>query len=259
MKPLFLIAGPCAIEDRHTPLKIAQEVKAITDRLGITYIFKSSFKKANRTKLDSFTGISKPEALEILRQVREETGVPVLTDVHETWECAEVAPYVDYLQIPAFLCRQTDLLIAAGETGKGVNIKKGQFLSPEAMQFAVEKVRSTGNDRIWLTERGTTFGYESLVVDITSIPRMQKTGCPVVMDCTHSVQKPNQSTGITGGDAQLIGTLCLAAVAAGVDGLFIETHPEPSLAKSDAASMLRLDLLEDLLIRAVKVRAAINS
>ncbi|MEZ4771918.1 MAG: 3-deoxy-8-phosphooctulonate synthase [Bacteroidia bacterium] len=256
MKPLFLIAGPCAIEDRHTPMEIAREVKAITDRLGITYIFKGSYKKANRTKLDSFTGIDKPEALEILRNIREETGVPVLTDVHETWECAEVAQYVDYLQIPAFLCRQTDLLIAAGETGKGVNIKKGQFLSPEAMQFAVEKVRSTGNEQIWLTERGTTFGYDSLVVDMTAIPRMQKTGCPVVMDCTHSVQRPNQTAGITGGDAAMIGTLCLAAIAAGTDGLFIETHPDPSRAKSDAASMLRLDLLEELLTRAVKVKAA---
>ncbi|MEZ4826108.1 MAG: 3-deoxy-8-phosphooctulonate synthase [Bacteroidia bacterium] len=258
MKPLFLIAGPCAIEDRHTPLEIAREVKAIADRLGIPYIFKSSYKKANRTKLDSFTGISKPEALEILQQVREDVGVPVLTDVHETWECAEVAPYVDYLQIPAFLCRQTDLLLAAGETGKGINIKKGQFLSPEAMAFAVEKVRSTGNNHIWLTERGTTFGYESLVVDMTAIPRMQQTGCPVVMDCTHSVQRPNQTAGITGGDARMIGTLCLAAVAAGADGLFIETHPDPSRAKSDASSMLKLNLLEELLARAVKVRYVID-
>jgi 2-dehydro-3-deoxyphosphooctonate aldolase (KDO 8-P synthase) len=255
MNPLFLISGPCAIEDRDTAFLIAEKVKSITQKLGITYIFKGSYKKANRSKLDSFTGIDKQEALQILKDIGQEFQIPVLTDVHESWECEEVAQYVDYLQIPAFLCRQTDLLIAAGETGKGVNIKKGQFVSPEAMQFAREKVLSTGNKNIWLTERGTTFGYESLVVDITSIPRMQAFGGTVVMDCTHSVQKPNQTSGITGGDAKMIGTLCLASVAAGVDGLFIETHPEPARAQSDAASMLPLDQLEEILSKAQQIRA----
>lgn len=258
MKPLFLIAGPCAIEDRKTAFEIADTVKEITDRLGIDYIFKGSFKKANRTKLDSFTGIDQTEALEILRDVGKHFDVPVLTDVHESQDCEEVAKYVDVLQIPALLCRQTDLLIAAGNTGKTINIKKGQFVSPEAMAFAVEKVRSTGNDKIWLTERGTTFGYGSLVVDITAIPRMKKTGVPVVMDCTHSVQRPNQTSGVTGGDPEMIGTLCLAAVAAGTDGLFIETHPEPSRALSDAASMLSLDKLENLLEKAVRIRQALS-
>ena len=254
MKPLFLIAGPCAIEDAETPLLIAHEVKRITDQLGISYIFKGSYKKANRTRLDSFTGIDKVEALRILRSVREELEIPVLTDVHESWECEQVAQYVDYLQIPAFLCRQTDLLLAAAKTGKGINIKKGQFLSPEAMQFALEKVQSAGATEVWLTERGTTFGYDSLVVDITSIPRMQKLGVPVVMDCTHAVQRPNQQKGITGGDSEMIQTLCLAAVAAGVDGLFIETHPNPAIAKSDSASMLPLEKLEAMLEKAIKIR-----
>ena len=254
MKPLFLIAGPCAIEDADTPLKIAREVKRMTDFLGIKYIFKGSYKKANRTRLDSFMGIDKLAALRILRSVHEELGIPVLTDVHESWECEEVAEYVDYIQIPAFLCRQTELLIAAAETRKGINIKKGQFLSPEAMKFALEKVKSKGSTEVWLTERGTTFGYESLVVDITSIPRMQKLGVPVVMDCTHAVQRPNQHEGVTGGDSEMIQTLCLAAVAAGVDGLFIETHPNPSIAKSDSASMLPLDKLQDILTKAVKIR-----
>ena len=254
MKPLFLISGPCAIEDRAIAFQIARKVKSITEKLGISYIFKGSYKKANRSRLDSFTGIEKQTALEILRDIGQELEIPVLTDVHESWECEEVAHYVDYLQIPAFLCRQTDLLIAAGKTGKGVNIKKGQFVSPEAMQFAREKVLSTGNENIWLTERGTTFGYESLVVDITGIPRMQAFGGIVVMDCTHSVQKPNQTSGITGGDANMIETLCLASVAAGVDGLFIETHPAPHTAKSDAASMLQLDKLEAILTKAQKIR-----
>lgn len=254
MKPLFLISGPCAIENEETPFQIAERVKAICDRLGIAYIFKGSYKKANRSKLGSFTGIAKERALEILKAVGQQFEVPVITDVHETWECAQVAEYVDYLQIPAFLCRQTDLLVAAGETGKGVNVKKGQFMSPEAMRFAQEKVKSTGNDKVWLTERGTTFGYESLVVDMTAIPRMQAFGGTVVMDCTHSVQKPNQTSGITGGDASMIGTLCHSAVAAGVDGLFIETHPAPHTAKSDAGSMLQLDQLEAILERAVAIR-----
>lgn len=254
MKPLFLIAGPCAIESRETAFLIAETVKKLTDELGIAYVFKGSYKKANRTRLDSFTGIEKEEALEILEEIGQTFEIPVLTDVHESYECAEVAQYVDYLQIPAFLCRQTDLLLAAGGTGKGVNIKKGQFMSPEAMRFAWEKVRSTGNDQTWLTERGTTFGYESLVVDMTSIPRMQAFGGTVVMDCTHSVQQPNQTSGITGGDAQLIATMARAAVAAGTDGLFIETHPNPAEAKSDAASMLPLKDLGGLLKAVSKIR-----
>ncbi len=255
MNSLFLISGPCAIEDEQVAFHIAREVKAITDRLGMTYIFKGSYKKANRTKLDSFTGIDKETALSILQDIGQELQIPVLTDVHESYECEEVAKYVDYLQIPAFLCRQTDLLLAAGRTGKGVNIKKGQFMSPEAMRFAWEKVKSTGNDHIWLTERGTTFGYESLVVDMTSIPRMQAFGAKVVMDCTHSVQQPNQTSGITGGDASLIGTMAKAAVAAGADGLFIETHPNPAAAKSDAASMLPLEQLAPLLEQVHRIKA----
>ncbi|MEM6763364.1 MAG: 3-deoxy-8-phosphooctulonate synthase [Bacteroidota bacterium] len=258
MSNLFLLSGPCAIEERDMALRIAEAVKGITEKLGITYIFKGSYKKANRTRLDSFTGIDKEDALKILVEVREQFEIPVITDVHESYECAHVAEYVDYLQIPAFLCRQTDLLLAAGKTGKGLNIKKGQFLSPEAMRFARDKVASTGNENIWLTERGTTFGYESLVVDMTSIPRMQAFGGKVVMDCTHSVQRPNQTSGITGGDANMIRTMCHSAVAAGADGLFIETHPAPHTAKSDAASMLQMDLLEGILTTAVRIRESMS-
>jgi 2-dehydro-3-deoxyphosphooctonate aldolase (KDO 8-P synthase) len=254
MDSFFLIAGPCAVEDEATCLQIAAEVKRLCQRLEIPYYFKASYKKANRTRLDSFTTIGFESALHILQKVRQEIQVPVLTDVHESHECAKVAPFVDCLQIPAFLCRQTDLLLAAGKTGRLVNIKKGQFMSPEAMEFAWKKVASTGNDQIWLTERGTTFGYQDLVVDITSIPRMQAFGAKVIMDCTHSVQKPNQSSGITGGDAQLIQTLACASVAAGVDGLFLEVHPEPAKASSDAASMLPLDKLGGVLERCVELR-----
>ncbi len=257
MKPFFLISGPCAVEDEATCLEIARTVQSLCARWDIPYYFKASYKKANRTRLDSFTSIGFEPALQILRKVREALGVPVLTDVHESHECKTVAPYVDALQIPAFLCRQTELLLAAGRTGKIVNIKKGQFLSPEAMEYVQEKVRSTGNEQIWLTERGTTFGYQDLVVDMTGIPRMQSFGGTVVMDCTHSVQKPNQSSGITGGDAQLIGTLARAAIAAGADGLFIETHPQPSQASSDAASMLQLDQLEGLLETCMAIRSVL--
>lgn len=258
MKPFFLIAGPCAVEDEGVCLEIAQEVKRICAQWELPYYFKASYKKANRTRLDSFTSIGFAPALAILQKVRETHEIPVLTDVHESHECETVARYVDCLQIPAFLCRQTELLLAAGRTGKIVNIKKGQFLSPEAMAFAQEKVRSTGNEKVWLTERGTTFGYQDLVVDITGIPRMQNLGGTVVMDCTHSVQKPNQTSGITGGDANLIGTLARASIAAGVDGLFIETHPDPAQASSDAASMLRLDQLESVLEKCVAVRKALT-
>ncbi|MEM6345972.1 MAG: 3-deoxy-8-phosphooctulonate synthase [Bacteroidota bacterium] len=254
MKPFFLIAGPCAVEAEDTCLEIAVRVKEITDRLGIPYYFKASYKKANRTRLDSFTTIGFEPALEILAKVKATYDIPVLTDVHESHECETVAQYVDVLQIPAFLCRQTDLLLAAGRTGKIVNIKKGQFLSPEAMRFAKQKVESTGNEQVWLTERGTTFGYTDLIVDITGVPRMQDFGGKVVMDCTHSVQKPNQTEGITGGDAQMIEILAKAAVAVGVDGLFIETHPDPAMASSDAQSMLKLDQLEGLLERCMAIR-----
>jgi len=243
-----MIAGPCAVEDEKTCFEIAEHVSSLCIKLGIEYIFKASFKKANRTSLFSYTGIGMDEALDIIKRVGRKCNIATLTDVHETTDCPIAANYVDWLQIPAFLCRQTELLIAAGQTGKGVNIKKGQFLSPEAMQFAVEKVESTGNKKIMLTERGTTFGYESLVVDFTSIPRMKRFGHKVIVDCTHSVQRPNQGT-TTGGDPEMIETMARAAVAVGADGLFIEVHPDPARAKSDAASMLKLDRLEPLLQR----------
>jgi 2-dehydro-3-deoxyphosphooctonate aldolase (KDO 8-P synthase) len=243
---LLLIAGPCAVEDEGICFEIAEAVSATCSRLHIEYIFKASFKKANRTSLFSYTGIGMDEALNIIKKVGKRFHIATLTDVHETTDCPVAANYVDWLQIPAFLSRQTELLIAAGETGKGVNIKKGQFLSPEAMQFAVEKVESTGNKEIMLTERGTTFGYDSLVVDFTSVPRMKRLGHKVIVDCTHSVQRPNQGS-VTGGDAEMIETLARAAVAVGADGLFIEVHPDPSTAKSDSASMLKLDRLENIL------------
>ncbi len=258
MNKLFLIAGPCAIEDRDMAFHIAREVKAICDRLDITYIFKGSFEKANRSKLDSFTGIDRKEALRILRDVREDLNIDNITDVHESNEPAEVAEYVTHLQIPAFLCRQTRLLLAAGETGCTVNIKKGQFLSPEAMKFAIDKIKSTGNEKAWICERGTTFGYTDLIVDATSIYRMKKLGAPVVMDCTHSVQKPNQTTGVTGGDPELIETIAISAIATGADGLFLEVHPEPHKAQSDPFTMLQLDKLEPILKKCLKIRNAIH-
>ncbi len=247
----FLIAGPCAIESEAICMQVAEQCKQITQYLGIPYIFKSSFKKANRSRLDSFTGIGDDKALAILQKVSQELGVPVLTDIHDAHQAAKVAEIVDVLQIPAFLCRQTDLLVAAAKTGKVVNIKKGQFMAPQAMGFAVEKVRQSGNDQVWLTERGTTFGYQDLVVDFRAIPQMQAFNVPVILDCTHSLQQPNQISGVTGGLPQLIRTIARAGVAVGVDGLFIETHPDPSKALSDGANMLPLDqlraLLEDLL------------
>ncbi len=259
MNKLFLIAGPCAIEDRDMAFHIARHVKEICDRLDITYIFKGSYEKANRSKLDSFTGIEKKQALQILRDVRDELGISNITDVHESHEPAEVAPYVTHLQIPAFLCRQTRLLTAAGETGCTVNIKKGQFLSPEAMKFAIDKVHATGNKNAWVCERGTTFGYTDLIVDATSIYRMKKLGAPVVMDCTHSVQKPNQTSGVTGGDPDLIETIAISAIATGADGLFLEVHPEPHKALSDPFTMLQLDKLEGILQKCVNVRNAVNN
>ncbi len=254
----FLIAGPCAIEGRDMALQIAERVKAITDRLQIPYVFKGSFRKANRTKLDSFTGIGDEAALAILREVGQTFGIPTLTDIHESDDAALAAPYVDVLQIPAFLCRQTELLVAAAETGKVVNVKKGQFMSASGMRFAVEKIQSCGNPNVILTDRGNSFGYSDLVVDFRNIPEMKSFGVPVVMDCTHSLQQPNQASGVTGGRPALIATIAKAAIATGADGLFIETHPRPLEAKSDAANMLPLDQLESLLERLVRIRSAIR-
>ena len=255
----FLMAGPCVIESEEMAMQIAGHIVELTERLHIPYIFKGSYRKANRSRVDSFTGIGDKEALEILRKVGDRFDVPVVTDIHKPDEAAMAAPYVDVLQIPAFLCRQTDLLIAAARTGKVVNIKKGQFLSPEAMQFAAQKVVDMGNDRVMLTERGTTFGYQDLVVDFRAIPIMQRTGFPVIIDATHSLQQPNQSAGVTGGMPDMIETIARAGIAVGADGLFIETHPEPQKAKSDGANMLRLDLLEGLLVRLLAIRHAINT
>ncbi len=256
---MILIAGPCVIENKEITFQVAEHLINITRKFeNIQFFFKSSYKKANRTKQNSFTGMDKKEALNILAEIRDKFQVPVVTDVHESWECEEVAKYVDVLQIPAFLCRQTDLLVAAGKTGKIVNIKKGQFLAPDTMQFAVEKVKSTGNDKIWLTERGTTFGYSSLVVDMTAIPIMKRNNLPVIMDATHSVQIPNQTTGITGGNPEMIETMVLSAIAAGVDGLFLETHPNPSQALSDAGSQLQLSKIEGIITKAMKLKAVVD-
>ncbi len=254
----FLIAGPCAIEGRDMALQTAERVKAITDRLQIPYIFKGSFRKANRTRRDSFTGIGDEAALAILKEVGQTFGIPTLTDIHESGDAALAAGYVDVLQIPAFLCRQTELLVAAAETGKVVNVKKGQFMSGAGMQFAVEKIQSCGNPNVILTDRGNSFGYADLVVDFRNIPEMQSFGVPVVMDCTHSLQQPNQPSGVTGGRPALIATIAKAAIATGADGLFIETHPRPAEAKSDAANMLPLDQLEGLLERLVRIRQALK-
>lgn len=255
----FLIAGPCVIEDEALLMNIAERVSKICKRLEIPYVFKASYRKANRTSIHSFTGIGDVEGLELLQKIGKTFNVPVTTDIHSAAEAAMAAAYADILQIPAFLCRQTDILIAAAETGKLVNVKKGQFLSGEGMKFAVEKIKQAGNNNIWLTERGTTFGYQDLVVDYRNIPIMKAHGAPVVMDCTHSLQQPNQTSGVTGGNPQLIGTIAKAAIATGADGLFIETHPEPSKAKSDGANVLQLDLLEPLLEQLVTLRKAVNS
>ena len=254
----FLLAGPCVIEGEEMALRIAEHIKGITDRLKIPYVFKGSFKKPNRSRLDSFTGIGDEKALKILSKVRKEFGIPVVTDIHSPEDALKAAEYVDVLQIPAFLCRQTDLLVAAAKTGKVVNVKKGQFLSPEAMRFTVEKVRESQNSNVMVTERGTTFGYQDLVVDYRGIRIMQQEcRCPVVLDVTHSLQQPNQSSGVTGGQPELIETIAKAGIAVGADGIFIETHMEPAQAKSDGANMLRLDLVEGLLEKLVRIRKAI--
>lgn len=254
----FLLSGPCVVEGEDMTFRIAEKIKSITERLKIPYVFKASYRKANRTRNDSFTGIGDAPALKILGEVRKRFGVPVVTDIHESFEAAEAAAYVDMLQIPAFLCRQTDLLVAAGKTGKAVNIKKGQFLSAESMKFAVDKVRSTGNQNIQLTERGTMFGYQDLIVDYRSIAAMKENGVPVIMDITHSLQQPNQAAGVTGGRPDLIELIAKAAIAVGADGLFVETHPDPRNAKSDGANMLHLDLLEDLLQKLIRIQSAIR-
>jgi len=253
----FLIAGPCVVESEELVMEVADKVSTICANLGIPYIFKASYRKANRTSGNSFTGIGDEAALSLLKKVGEKYKLPTISDIHAHEEAAMAAAYIDVLQIPAFLCRQTDLLLAAAETGKIVNVKKGQFVSGPSMKFAVEKIQSAGNNKVMLTERGNSFGYQDMVVDYRNIPLMKEHGVPVVMDCTHSLQRPNQTSGVTGGDPQLIETIAKAAIATGADGIFIETHPNPAVAKSDGANMLRLDLLEPLLEKLVKLRAAI--
>ena len=257
-KNFFLIAGPCVVETEEIVEEVAAKVSGICKNLGIPYIFKASYRKANRTSGASFTGIGDEAALAIVKKIGEKFSLPTVSDIHAHEEAAMAANFVDVLQIPAFLCRQTDLLIAAAETGKIVNVKKGQFVSGEAMKFAVDKIKNAGNDKVMLTERGTTFGYQDLIVDYRNIPIMQSHDVPVIMDCTHALQQPNQTTGITGGNPQMIGTIAKAAIAAGADGIFIETHPNPAMAKSDGANMLHLDLIGDLLEQLVRIRKAVQ-
>lgn len=253
----FLIGGPCVIEDRETPFEIAEKLKEITSRLNINYIFKASYRKANRSRLDSFTGIGDIEGLEILKEISKKYNLPVVTDIHSAEEADMAAEYVDILQIPAFLCRQTDLLVAAAKTNKIVNIKKGQFLSAQSMKHVVEKVRESGNEKIMLTDRGTMFGYQDLIVDFRAIPIMQENNVPVIMDITHSLQQPNQSSGVSGGLPQMIETIAKASIAVGADGIFMETHPNPSMAKSDGANMLELSKVEDLLSKLLRIKQAL--
>jgi 2-dehydro-3-deoxyphosphooctonate aldolase (KDO 8-P synthase) len=256
-KNFFLIAGPCVVEDEALIAEVADKVYSICKRLGIPYIFKASYRKANRTSASSFTGIGDEAALQLVKNLGEQFKLPTTSDIHTAGEAAMAANYVDILQIPAFLCRQTDLLIAAGETGKIVNVKKGQFVNGPSMKFAVEKINNTGNHKVGLIERGNSFGYQDLVVDYRNITWMKEINVPVIMDCTHSLQQPNQVGGVTGGNPELIETIAKAAIATGADGLFIETHPNPAVAKSDGANMLRLDLLEPLLEKLVRLRAAV--
>jgi 2-dehydro-3-deoxyphosphooctonate aldolase (KDO 8-P synthase) len=250
----FLIAGPCVVESEDIVMEIADTVSSTCKELGIPYVFKASYRKANRTSANSFTGIGDENGLSLIKKVGQKYGLPTTSDIHAHEEAAMAAPFIDILQIPAFLCRQTDLLEAAAVTGKIVNVKKGQFLSGASMKFAVEKIQKAGNQQILLTERGNTFGYQDLVVDYRNIPIMQSHGTPVVMDCTHSLQQPNQTSGVTGGNPAMIGTIAKAAIATGAMGLFIETHPNPAVAKSDGANMLALNLLPSLLKQLVKLR-----
>ncbi|NDW19366.1 3-deoxy-8-phosphooctulonate synthase [Dysgonomonas sp. 216] len=254
----FLLAGPCVIEGEDMALDIAEKIMNITSKLNIPYVFKGSYRKANRSRIDSFTGIGDEKALKILQKVGKTFGIPTVTDIHETHEAAYAAEFVDVLQIPAFLSRQTDLLIAAAKTGKAVNIKKGQFMASGAMKFAAQKVVDAGNNNVMLTERGNSFGYGDLIVDFRGIPEMQEYGFPVILDATHSLQKPNQASGVTGGQPQMIETICKAGIAVGVDGLFIETHPNPAVAKSDGANMLPLDQLEGLLQKLSRIKEALK-
>jgi len=253
----LLIAGPCVVESRDLIMETAEKISSICSKYSIPLVFKSSYRKANRSMLDSFTGIGDEKALKILREAGNSFSVPVITDIHSVEEAAIAARYVDVLQIPAFLCRQTDLLVAAARTGRAVSVKKGQFLSPASMKFVVDKIRSSGNEKILITERGTTFGYQDLVVDFRGIPEMQEFGVPVILDVTHSLQQPNQSTGVSGGRPGMIGTMARAGIAAGADGIFLETHPEPERALSDGANMLKLDLLDDLLKNLIRIREVI--
>ena len=253
----FLLAGPCVIEDEESPYKIAEQLVKICKAYDIPLVFKGSYRKANRSRLDSFMGIGDEKALDVLAGIKKEFNVPVVTDIHAVEEAQLAAQYVDILQIPAFLCRQTDLLIAAARTGKTVNIKKGQFLSGASMRFAVEKVQQSGNNSVMLTERGNFFGYQDLVVDYRNIYDMQQCGVPVVMDVTHSLQQPNQTSGVTGGKPELIELISKAAIAVGADGLFMETHPNPAEAKSDGANMLRLDLVEPLIEKLIRIKEAL--
>jgi len=254
---VLLLAGPCVVESEQLVMDVAGRVKEITDELGIPYIFKASYRKANRSKLDSFSGLGDEEGLSIISKVGKAYDLPTVTDIHAAEEAEIAAKYVDVLQIPAFLCRQTDLLLAAGKTGKVVNVKKGQFLASESMKHAVEKVKSTGKEKVWLTDRGTRYGYQDLIVDYRGIPTMQQYA-PTIMDCTHSLQQPNQISGVTGGKPEMIGTIAKAAVAVGVNGLFIETHPNPSKALSDGANMLHLDHLKSLLEQLLSIRRVVN-
>lgn len=253
----FLIAGPCVVESEEIVFAVAEKVSSLCRQFAIPYVLKASYRKANRTSAASFTGVGDEKGLQILQTVAKQFSLPCTTDIHSEPEAAMAAAYVDILQIPAFLCRQTELLLAAAETGRIVNVKKGQFLSGGSMKFAVEKINNAGNEKVMLTERGTTFGYQDLVVDYRNIPIMKEGGVPVVMDCTHSLQQPNQTSGVTGGNPQMIGTIAAAAIATGADGLFIETHPDPSCALSDGANMLKLDLLEPLLEKLVRLREAV--
>ena len=254
----FLLAGPCVIEDETSPLQIAEELKDITDRLGIPFVFKASYRKANRSRLDSFTGIGDKKALNVLSEIKKRFNIPIVTDIHEVQEAEMAAEVADVLQIPAFLCRQTDLLVAAAKTQKIVNIKKGQFLSAESMRFTLDKVLQSGNEKVMLTDRGTFFGYQDLIVDVRNIPIMKSFNVPVVMDITHSLQKPNQTAGVSGGDPQMIETIARASIAVGADGIFMETHPKPLEAKSDGKNMLELSKVENLLSKLIKLKHTIN-